>query len=44
MCNAEFLPKTFSAKFEQEYESTLKGKLKKGSGLIDYKFPGADSV
>ena len=37
---AEFLPKTFSAKFEQEYESTLKGKIKKGYGNIDYKFPG----
>ena len=38
--HAEFLPKTFSAKFEQEYVSTLKGKMKKGSGFIDYKFPG----
>jgi outer membrane lipoprotein-sorting protein len=37
---SEFLPKTFSAKFEQEYESTLKGKVKKGNGNIDYKFPG----
>ena len=37
--NAEFLPKGFSAKFEQEYVSLLKGKNKKGSGSIDYLYP-----
>lgn len=37
---AEFLPQSFSSKFEQEYTSTLKGKAKKGEGVIDYKFPG----
>jgi outer membrane lipoprotein-sorting protein len=36
---AEFLPKGFSAKFEQEYVSLLKGKTKKGSGSIDYLYP-----
>jgi outer membrane lipoprotein carrier protein len=36
----EFLPKSFSAKFEQEYVSTLKGKVKKGNGTIDYLYPG----
>ena len=38
--NAEFLPKSFSAQFDQEYISTLKGKVKKGNGTIDYQFPG----
>lgn len=37
---AEFLPASFSSKFEQEYISTLKGKVKKGEGSIDYKYPG----
>jgi outer membrane lipoprotein-sorting protein len=37
---AEFLPQTFSSRFEQEYVSTLKGKIKKGQGTIDYKYPG----
>ncbi len=37
---AEFLPSAFSSKFEQEYVSTLKGKVKKGHGTIDYKYPG----
>jgi len=37
---AEFLPQTFSSRFEQEYVSTLKGKVKKGQGTIDYKYPG----
>ena len=37
---AGFLPTAFSSKFEQEYVSTLKGKIKKGEGSIDYKFPG----
>lgn len=38
--SAEFLPNTFSASFDQEYVSTLKGKIKKGHGQIEYKFPG----
>ncbi|MBC7712353.1 MAG: outer membrane lipoprotein carrier protein LolA [Rhizobacter sp.] len=37
---ADFLPSAFSSKFEQEYISTLKGKTKKGSGSIEYKYPG----
>jgi outer membrane lipoprotein carrier protein len=37
---ASFLPASFSAKFEQVYVSTLKGKPKKGVGSIDYKYPG----
>ena len=37
---AEFLPTSFSAKFEQEYVSILKGNMKKGQGLIEYKYPG----
>lgn len=37
---ADFLPQSFSAKFEQEYVSILKGKTKKGEGLIEYKYPG----
>lgn len=37
---ADFLPTAFSSKFEQEYVSTLKGKVKKGLGTIDYKYPG----
>jgi outer membrane lipoprotein carrier protein len=36
---AEFLPKSFSAKFTQEYLSSLKGKIKKGNGSVDYKYP-----
>ena len=36
---AEFLPQSFSAKFEQEYISILKGNTKKGQGSIDYKYP-----
>lgn len=36
---AEFLPQSFSAKFEQEYISILKGNAKKGQGTIDYKYP-----
>jgi len=36
---AEFLPKSFSAKFTQEYLSSLKGKVKKGNGSVDYKYP-----
>ncbi len=38
---AEFLPQSFTAKFQQEYISILKGKTKKGEGLIDYKYPGS---
>ncbi len=37
--HAEFLPKGFAAKFEQEYVSILKGTSKKGNGSIDYKYP-----
>ncbi|MBC7430317.1 MAG: outer membrane lipoprotein carrier protein LolA [Bacteriovorax sp.] len=37
---ADFLPPAFSSKFEQEYISTLKGKVKKGLGSIEYKYPG----
>jgi outer membrane lipoprotein carrier protein len=40
LARAEFLPKSFSAQFEQEYISTLKGKVKKGTGTIDYQYPG----
>lgn len=36
---AEFMPQSFSAKFEQEYISILKGNTKKGRGIIDYKYP-----
>lgn len=36
---AEFMPQSFSAKFEQEYISILKGTNKKGQGSIDYKYP-----
>ena len=35
-----FLPETFSAKFEQVYISTLTKKEKKSFGELDYKFPG----
>ena len=38
--HAEFLPQSFSAKFEQEYVSILKGNTKKGEGSIEYKYPG----
>ncbi|MBC7537212.1 MAG: outer membrane lipoprotein carrier protein LolA [Bacteriovorax sp.] len=39
VAKAEFLPQSFSAKFEQEYISILKGNVKKGQGAIDYKYP-----
>lgn len=39
LAKAEFLPQSFSAKFEQEYISILKGTTKKGQGSIDYKYP-----
>lgn len=35
-----FLPETFSAKFEQVYISSLTKKEKKSFGVLDYKFPG----
>ncbi len=35
-----FLPKSFSAQFEQVYKSALSGKEKKSKGSLDYKFPG----
>lgn len=41
LSNAEFLPQSFSAKFEQEYVSILKGKTKKGEGSIEYKYPSS---
>lgn len=37
---AEFLPQSFTSKFEQESVSILKGKAKKGVGSIEYKYPG----
>lgn len=37
---ADFLPNSFTAGFSQEYVSSLKGKTKKGTGTIEYKFPG----
>jgi outer membrane lipoprotein carrier protein len=37
---ADFLPQSFSSKFEQTYISSLKGKEKKGQGSIEYKYPG----
>jgi outer membrane lipoprotein-sorting protein len=37
---SNFLPETFSAKFEQVYISTLTKKEKKSFGALDYKFPG----
>lgn len=40
VARAEFMPQSFSAKFEQEYISILKGNTKKGQGTIDYKYPG----
>lgn len=36
----DFLPQTFKADFEQEFVSTLKSKVKKGNGSIEYKYPG----
>lgn len=39
VARAEFLPQSFTAKFEQEYISILKGNIKKGQGSIDYKYP-----
>lgn len=37
---ADFLPQSFSAKFDQEYKSAIKGNVKKGHGQVEYKFPG----
>lgn len=39
VAKADFLPQSFSAKFEQEYISILKGNIKKGQGSIEYKYP-----
>ena len=39
VARAEFLPQGFSARFEQEYVSILKGNTKKGQGFVDYKYP-----
>ncbi len=36
---ADFIPTSFSAKFEQVYLSKLKGKVKKGTGKLDYYYP-----
>jgi outer membrane lipoprotein carrier protein len=36
-----FIPKAFSAKFEQVYKSALTGKEKKSKGSIDYSYPGS---
>lgn len=35
-----FLPKTFRAKFQQVYKSTLSGKEKRGQGVIEYQYSG----
>lgn len=37
---SNFLPESFSAKFEQIYISSLTKKEKKSFGVLDYKFPG----
>ncbi len=37
---SKFLPKSFQAKFTQEYTSSLKGKIKTSKGIIDYQHPG----
>jgi len=36
---ADFIPTSFTARFEQVYLSKLKGKVKKGTGKIDYHYP-----
>jgi outer membrane lipoprotein carrier protein len=36
----EFLPKTFKAKFTQQYKSSLTGKTREGKGIIEYRYPG----
>jgi len=35
----DFLPSTFKVDFAQEYKTSLKGKVKKSSGHIQYKYP-----
>ena len=35
----DFLPGTFKVEFAQEYKTSLKGKVKKSSGNIQYKYP-----
>jgi len=35
-----FLPRTFRAKFQQKHISTLTGKEKVSSGVIEYQYPG----
>lgn len=35
----DFLPGTFKVDFAQEYKTSLKGKVKKSSGHIQYKYP-----
>lgn len=35
----DFLPNTFKVDFSQEYKTSLKGKVKKSSGHIQYKYP-----
>jgi outer membrane lipoprotein carrier protein len=35
----DFLPSTFKVDFSQEYKTSLKGKVKKSSGQIQYKYP-----
>lgn len=35
-----FLPKEFSAIFQQSHKSAIKNKIKTSNGLLDYKYPG----
>ncbi|MCO4792883.1 MAG: outer membrane lipoprotein carrier protein LolA [Bacteriovoracaceae bacterium] len=35
----DFLPGSFKADFSQEYKTSLKGKIKKSTGQIEYKYP-----
>ena len=35
-----FLPSKFEAQFEQNFKSTLTGKIRKSNGTIKYKYPG----
>jgi len=37
---AEFMPQSFTSRFEQEYISSLKGNVKRGNGTIEYRYPG----
>ncbi len=36
---SDFLPKTFKADFEQRFISSISGKEKVSSGLIEYQYP-----